>query len=235
MAFGGILPTATKHRNASWSLRRLFRPREKVLVCLACLTFLIVCIGPIFFLPEFRGGLNNRVDNVYKVYKHMQKVGPELILPPPPLKGEEGAPLVPRGFHNVFIDGLHNVDRARLREKIESDDNLRNIIEKPMVMKQSSSPHNAPLVGQIDESANLLHNGEVGGVAVRSSGQGPVVQGGEDNDPIARQRRDKIREVGSINHIKFLMFIFNYKVCNIIFMYFKLQNYFGFQCIFNIV
>lgn len=129
----------------------------------------------------------------------MQKVGPELILPPPPLleSNDGGAPILARGIHNNLIDELHHGDRARLRERMESDDELRNmrVIEKPLVISQSSTPPNkAPPMGQIDESIRL----EVGGgvaVVQRNSGGGPVVQGGEDKDPVARERRDKVKEM----------------------------------------
>uniref|UniRef100_A0A2P2I595 alpha-1,2-Mannosidase n=2 Tax=Hirondellea gigas TaxID=1518452 RepID=A0A2P2I595_9CRUS len=199
MAFGGVLPTSTKHRNASWSLRRVLRSREKVLICIAGLIFLIVCIGPIFFLPDLRGGLNNRVDNVFKVYKQMQKVGPELILPAPPLldKSEDGAPAFVRGIHNNLEDDLHHGDRARLRERMENDDDLKNlrVIEKPLILSQTSTASSkVALMGQMDESVRLEEVVDSKPVP-RNSGDGPVVQGGMDTDPVARQHRDKVKEM----------------------------------------
>ncbi|XP_018022507.1 mannosyl-oligosaccharide 1,2-alpha-mannosidase IA-like [Hyalella azteca] len=190
MAFGGILPPTTKHRNASWSLRRAIRSKEKTLLCVAAFVILLVCIGPIFFLPDLRGGLNNRVDNVFKVYKQMQKVGPELILPPPPLLEDNSGNVLqpPRVFHRG-IDDLHQDDRERLREKMEQDNEFRNIIEKPHVVKGPSSTLSNKVVnvGQIDESIRLVQNA--------ASGATPVVQGGEDNDPVARERREKVKEM----------------------------------------
>ena len=133
----------------------------------------------------------------------MQKVGPELILPPPPLKGEDagGGPVLPRGIHNknVFIDDLHHLDRVRLREKIESDDDLRNIrvLEKPIVMNHGppSSDKASPLGGANIGDGVLVVKSSGDGLVMRSSGDSPVVQGGEDKDPIVRQRRDKVKEV----------------------------------------
>lgn len=182
MAFGGILPTTTKHRNSSWSLRRAIRSREKTIVCVAALVLLLVCIGPIFFLPDLRGGLNNRVDNVFKVYKQMQKVGPELILPPPPplLEDNNGNVLQPPRVIHRTVDEQHNLDRERLREKMENDDEFKNIIEKPVVLDRLSSTS-----GSVARAPAV----QVG------PSYGPVVQGGEDADPIARERRNKVREV----------------------------------------
>lgn len=208
MALGGVLPLYSK-RNGSWALRRIFRSREKVLIFLVGLTFLFICIGPIFFLPELRGGLSTRVDHVYKVYKQMQKAGPELILPPPPPQsGEEegGAIRKHEGvFHNVVDhNDIHLVDdKQRLLEKINNDEEMRQlrVIEKPVVLTLSSTPTVREVVAQVDEGIKV----EQGGIAVQQEGlvrpedkgRLPVVQGGEDPDPVARQRRDKIKEVST--------------------------------------
>ncbi|XP_042230431.1 mannosyl-oligosaccharide alpha-1,2-mannosidase IA-like [Homarus americanus] len=207
MAFGGVLPLYSK-RNGSWTLRRIFRSREKVLIFLVCLTFLFICIGPIFFLPDLRGGLSTRVDHVYKVYKQMQKAGPELILPPPPPQsGEEGAIRKHEGLYHIVVDhnDIHlSDDKQRLMEKINNDEELRHmrVIEKPVVLTVSSTVANKgnQIVGQVDESVRVQNGNEVelekSGL---SGGDGknplPVVQGGEDRDPVARQRRDKVKEM----------------------------------------
>ncbi|KAF2354065.1 Protein kinase domain [Trinorchestia longiramus] len=139
---------------------------------------------------DLRGGLNNRVDNVYKVYKQIQKVGPELILPPPPLLEDTSGNVLqpPRVFHRSVND-QHQDDRERLREKMENDNEFKNIIEKPMMLKSQSSTlsNKAAAVGQIDESVRLVQGSE--GKA------GPVVQGGADRDPVARERREKVKEM----------------------------------------
>lgn len=207
MAFGGVIPLYSK-RSAPWALRRIFRSKEKVLILLVCLTFLFICIGPIFFLPDLRGGLSTRVDHVYKVYKQMQKAGPELILPPPPPQsGEEGAVRKHEGvYHNlVEHNDVHlSDDKQRLMEKINSDDELRHlrVIEKPVVLTVSSTAASKvnPIVEQVDESARV--QGGTGLEAEKGALQGgqvkkalPVVQAGEDADPIARQRREKIKEM----------------------------------------
>ncbi|XP_068212905.1 mannosyl-oligosaccharide 1,2-alpha-mannosidase IA isoform X1 [Palaemon carinicauda] len=215
MAFGGVIPLYNK-RNGSWLLRRVFRSREKVLIFLVCLTFLFICIGPIFFLPDLRGGLSTKVDHVYKVYKQMQKAGPELILPPPPPDSGELGPIRKHEgvYHNVVNpNDIHLTDdKQRLMEKINNDEELRNmrVIEKPVVLTVSATPVNKvnAAAGQIDESVKVLKEEEEAvesndiragfqsdGGALKGGSSSMVVQGGEDADPIARQRRDKVKEM----------------------------------------
>lgn len=229
MAFGGVIPLYSK-RNGSWTLRRVFRSREKVLIFLVCLTFLFICIGPIFFLPDLRGGLSTKVDHVYKVYKQMQKAGPELILPPPPPEsGEVGAIRKHEGvYHNlVSHDDVHlSDDKQRLMDKVNNDEELRNmrVIEKPLVMTVSSTAANKPheLQGQVDESIRVVADksqNEVdrdrrNGPGVVEKSGGPLVQGGEDADPTARQRREKVKEVSWFEILlrNFILYFFSLHV-----------------------
>lgn len=65
--------------------RRSFRSREKYLILLVFLSFGVVCFGTFFFLPDFHSGTGGAaVNSVYRVYQHMQKAGPELLIPAPP-------------------------------------------------------------------------------------------------------------------------------------------------------
>lgn len=210
MAFGGVIPFYSK-RSGSWTFRRVFRSREKVLIFLVCLTFMFICIGPIFYLPDLRGGLSTKVDHVYKVYKQMQKAGPELILPPPPPEsGEVGAIRKHEGvYHNlVNREDVHlSDDKQRLMDKVNNDEELRNmrVIEKPVVITVSSTAANKPHEpqGQVDESIRVIADkgqNEIEldkkvGLGGQDKSDEPVVQGGEDADPVARQRREKVREV----------------------------------------
>ncbi|KAK7082327.1 hypothetical protein SK128_020820 [Halocaridina rubra] len=218
MAVGSVLPLYNK-RSGWWMLRRVFRSREKVLIFLLCLTFLFICIGPIFFLPDLRGGISTKVDHVYKVYKQMQKAGPELILPPPPREsGEElvGIRKHEGVYHNGGNSNQHNDihlsdDKQRLLEKINNDEELRHmrVIEKPVVLTVSATPANKQnAAAQIDESIRLEKKEAGGGGGgheeneikvgyhgAENKGSGMVVQGGEDADPVARERREKVKEM----------------------------------------
>lgn len=82
----GILPTYQRLVNgvpATLFSRRSFRPRERYLIFLVFLTFGAICFGTFFFLPDFRSG-GVAVNSVYRVYQHIQKAGPELLIPAPP-------------------------------------------------------------------------------------------------------------------------------------------------------
>lgn len=87
----GVLPSYQRFANGvpvPLFSRRSFRPREKYLILLVFLTFGIVCFGAFFFLPDFRTG-GAAVNSVYRVYQHMQKAGPDLLLPVPPRTSNE--------------------------------------------------------------------------------------------------------------------------------------------------
>lgn len=103
--------------------RRSFRPREKYVILLVFLTFGVVCFGTFFFLPDFRAGTGGvAVNSVYRVYQHMQKAGPELLIPAPPrlqggLKGSMGHPnAVPPGHEGIDHQDVHLLeDKQKLQ------------------------------------------------------------------------------------------------------------------------
>ena len=103
--------------------RRSFRPREKYLILLVFLTFGVVCFCTFFFLPDFRAGTSGAaVNSVYRVYEHMQKAGPELLIPAPPrlqggLKGFMGHPnAVPFGHEGIDNQDVHLLeDKQKLQ------------------------------------------------------------------------------------------------------------------------
>lgn len=75
------------------------------------------------------------------------------------------------------------------------------VIEKPVVLTVSATPANKHVAaGQIDESVRVVKGGAEdndirAGYGEESKGSGMVIQGGEDSDPVARQRRDKVTEM----------------------------------------
>lgn len=103
--------------------RRSFRPREKYLIMLVFLTFGVVCFGTFFFLPDFRPGTGGvAVNSVYRVYQHMQKAGPELLIPAPPrlqggIKGSIGhLNAVPPGHEGIDHQDVHILqDKQKLQ------------------------------------------------------------------------------------------------------------------------
>lgn len=220
MATTGILPSYQRFLNGApvpTSTRRSFRPREKYLILLVFLTFGVVCFGAFFFLPEFRGA--GTVNSVYKVYRHMQKAGPELLIPAPP-HGEEasessGKLSLALIRHNVESqqDPHRMEDRAKLLAKIEEEDRKnQKVLERPDIgdsinkpSESSSTKAEEPIKQMIENVVDMAELAQqIHTVPPLESDHYPVVFGGEDKDPTARIRRDKVKEVG-LNHLIFYL------------------------------
>lgn len=207
-ATGGILPTYQRFVNGvpvPQFSRKSFRPREKYLIVLVFLTFGLVCFGTFFFLPEFRGG-NSTVDSVYKVYQHMQKAGPELLIPAPPyLHDQSDSQRLIR--HDDEKIGPHVIDdRNKLFAKIEQDAELK-VLERPNMeigqVQQISSSTAAKVEQVINE--NQKQNYENSDVLAQvppivtvppaQSDFYPIVSGGADRNSDVREKREKVKEV----------------------------------------
>lgn len=206
-ATGSVLPTYQRFVNGvpvpTFS-RKSFRPREKYLIVLVFLTFGLVCFGTFFFLPEFRGS-NSTVDSVYKVYRHMQKAGPELLIPAPPFLNEqhEAQRLIRHGEDKVDPHVID--DRNKLAAKIEQDSELK-VLERPnmdigKVPQTSSTAGKVEQVLQENQDGDGAHSeaqqqaGVIVTVPPAQSDHYPLVTGGEDKDTVSRERREKVKEV----------------------------------------
>lgn len=80
MASNTVLPTYQRYVNGtpvSTAFRKTLRLREKYIVLLVLGTFVAVCIGTFFFLPELRSGAG-----LNTAYKHIRNAGSDLLLPP---------------------------------------------------------------------------------------------------------------------------------------------------------
>ncbi|XP_037978028.2 mannosyl-oligosaccharide alpha-1,2-mannosidase IA [Plutella xylostella] len=150
----GILPSYQRFVNGvpvpSIS-RRSFRLREKYLIISVLLTFGIVWLGALFYLPEFKSS-NVVNDSVYDVYKRIQKAGPDLLIPSPLAQNEVGDyPMV--GIHrhgNVGSDPHLIEDKNRLRAKIEEDMGMK-VLERPQFeVAPSVSSSRGPSKGPVD-------------------------------------------------------------------------------------
>lgn len=170
-------------------LRRSFRTREKCLILLVFLTFCFVCFGGFFYLPDDFG-----TDKVIKVYKQFQKAGPEIFIPAPPIAHHHG--------HNGMSDeeDPHVAgDRAKLNAKIQEE--LGDILEKPdtvlMHNKQSKPQEAPPVVAAIAQP----HSSDIDQTESKTShtnnGMKFNLVNGEDSDPVARERRNRVKEVSS--------------------------------------
>lgn len=134
MAASSVLPIYQRYINGapvSASGRKTLRLREKYIVLLVLGTFVAVCIGTFFFLPELRSS------SINTAYRHIRDAGSDLLLPPPP-QYQEGAVVV--RHHDVNnVDPHKIVDRAKLILKIQEDlererlKNLKESIDKAQV------------------------------------------------------------------------------------------------------
>lgn len=211
-AQSGILPTYQRFVNGVpvAFARRSFRPREKYVILLVFATFGLVCFGTFFFLPEFRGGGGvggggggTAADSVYRVYDQFKRAGPEFLIPPPPLLEDTQNQIVRHDRDAAQVDPHVLDDREKLRAKIEQDSELK-VLEKPELDAKTSSTARVEHVGK---AAAVAKGGGDGGlnennrdsamvtVPPAHSDHYPDVNRGEDADSIARERRDKIKEV----------------------------------------
>ncbi|XP_045766071.1 mannosyl-oligosaccharide alpha-1,2-mannosidase IA-like isoform X1 [Maniola jurtina] len=203
----GILPSYQRFVNGvpvpSIS-RRSFRLREKYLIISVLLTFGIVWLGALFYLPEFKSSTSVN-DSVYNVYKRIQKAGPELLMPPPLAQNEVGDfPVVGIARHGEGGDDPHVVeDRNRLQAKIDEDMGMK-VLERPQFdvapSGSSSRGPSKPPVDAIEEPAlgNNAANKNVSpsNQKVDSSVQKyviPALDPGTDVD--VRHKRDTVKEM----------------------------------------
>ncbi|KAM0728702.1 Mannosyl-oligosaccharide alpha-1,2-mannosidase IA [Formica fusca] len=209
----GALPSYQRFANGvpvPLFTRRSFRPREKYLILLVFLTFGVVCFGAFFFLPDFRTG-GAAVKSVYRVYQRMQKAGPELLLPVPPRASGDGKDsrslagghpnAVPLGHEDSDHQDVHLVeDKQKLQAKIDEEYQQQKTLEKPDMGESR--------VRTSSSSSLIVHKEETILVTVppAPADKLPLTVGGEDKDHVARQRRDKVKEMmkhGWDNYVRY--------------------------------
>ncbi|CAG9824004.1 unnamed protein product [Phaedon cochleariae] len=196
MSATGILPTYQRFVNGlPVSSRRSFRAREKYVILLVFMTFGLVCFGTFFFLPEFKSG--GTAESVYKMYNQMKKAGPELLIPPPPhmIDTREAVKVVK---HEEQGEDPHVIgDRAKLKAKIEQDNALK-VLERPDIVNPRTSSTRRSAVSQQEQrndAKDVKILDDILTVPAAISDRYPVVKGGEDKDPVARERRNKVKEM----------------------------------------
>lgn len=216
MTATGILPSYQRFVNGvpvpSFS-RKSFRPREKYVIVVVFLTFVLGCFATFFFLPEMRA-TKATADSVYRVYDSIKRAGPELLIPPPPhLENDKDSRLIRHEKDSKFDPHVSD-DRAKLKSKIDQDEQLK-VLERPdmgLSVRKSSSTTSSkysgryPDSGAVDEPVvpdnnNLIElqpqqmGANVITVPAAAAGRFPKIVGGEDQDPEVREKRDKVKEV----------------------------------------
>lgn len=201
MTATGILPTYQRFVNGvpvPFS-RRYFRPREKYVLLLVAFTFGLVFFGTFFFLPEFRGS-SSTADSVYKVYDTIKKAGPELLIPPPPVLSDAKDSLKVVRHDDAEIDPHIIDDREKLKAKIEQDSELK-VLERPDMSLQQRTSSTASKPNNLKgPSAGLEEVGlapRIVTIPPAHSDHYPLTRNGEDKDNIARERRNKVKQVSN--------------------------------------
>ncbi|KAJ1521019.1 hypothetical protein ONE63_002731 [Megalurothrips usitatus] len=194
--------------------RRSFRPKERFLILLVFGTFVLVCFGAFFYLPEYSGaGPAHRVYG--KVLESVQKAGPDLLIPP--AAAGLGGALVRHDGDPGDLDPHSAGDRAKLLAKMKEDAELERIknpkvLERPEMAPRPSSasspgpqgpqgpqgvgPAMGPSLGSSEMGQARSAPRRVVTVPPRGcSDRCPAIAGGEDPDPLIRQKRDKVKEM----------------------------------------
>lgn len=166
-----MLPTYQRFNNTSSSGKvRSFRTSEKTLIFLTIFSFFVILLFGFFLLPDF-GGTNG----VIQVYNKFKKAGPEIFIPAPPIADKNS----------------NDYDRIRLQQKIQNEMNV-DLLEKP----ELQHPAKIPIVPiPVPEHNKNHHNHRHDDKTTQKSSDSLYIVDGQDMDPVARERRDKVKEV----------------------------------------
>ena len=189
-----ILPSST---------RGLCRSKEKQLFLLALGTISFLCFASIWFLPGSSSGSGGKVKVVRDLLKEQAE---NLILPPPPadLGGDNNVnPNIRLGVIDK-PDHRKQEEKAVLDAQIELDEEIKRIRknqEQQVLVKPNNFNGNGQEVEKKSSSSlpQALDNefakpGKKPAEKV-DGGDVPLIQGGEDDDEVARQRREHVKGV----------------------------------------
>lgn len=168
-----MLPTYQRFNTSSSSKIRSFRASERILIFLVFISFLVIVLFGFFLLPDLSGS-----SGVIQVYNKFKKAGPEIFIPAPPIDRNRET---------------NDFDRQRLEQKIREFNDVDSEIEKPEILPPPKVPIVPIPVPDHNKNPHVDHNKkspstELGDNAVYNVD-------GQDQDPLARKRRDKVKEV----------------------------------------
>lgn len=192
--------------------RKPFRSKERCLIIVVFCTLLLMFCGTFFYLPELRPSYGTR-ESVYKVYKHVQEAGPDLLIPAPPHAEElKGASKLNRHFnyHNQ-VDPHVLEDRQKLQAKIEEEQRQQKVLERPDIALIDKEPSSSLVIHPVPSLAASDQN--VKTVPPAKSQHYPVVFGGEDKDEEIRKKRQKIVEVSDHGFKSFSYIFYSRTLC----------------------
>lgn len=186
-----MLPTYTRLGTSTSFGRRALRTREKFLILLLFATLAFVCFGGLFYLPDNFVG----TDKVRNVYKKIQSAGPEIFIPAPPVakhNHQHGIEKTQIEANDGMDDAKHILnDRSRLNAKINDEFAGGDHLEKPQA-------NEAPLMNAPSPENNKNDLSPADGAVADAPDLQGSLPSGEDSDPVARERRNKIREVSTV-------------------------------------
>ena len=187
-----ILPSST---------RGLCRSKEKQLFLLALGTISFLCFGSIWFLPGSSSGSGGKVKVVSDLLKEQAE---NLILPPPPADLGDSNNINPNSRLGAVIDkpGRKQEEKAILDAQIELDEEIKRIRqnqEQQVLVKPNNFNGNVEKKSSSSLPQALDNEfAKPGKKPEQSSGDGggaPLIQGGADDDEVARQRREHVKGV----------------------------------------
>lgn len=168
-----MLPTYQRFNNSSSSKIRSFRASERILIFLVFISFLVVVLFGFFLLPDLSAS-----SGVIRVYNNLKNAGPDIFIPAPPID------------RNRDRDPF---DAERLRKKIDAFNNdVDSELEKPEIQQ----PPKVPIVPiPVPDPVKNPHHGDHKKSPSTDSSNDMYSVDGQDQDPVARKRRDKVKEV----------------------------------------
>lgn len=119
-----------------------FHSREKCLIGLVLVTLCLLCFAGIFLLPDNFGS-----EGVLRVYKQLQKAGPEIFIPPPPLATRPAGLQVIR-WHS---------DREKLEAKIREE--MGDSLDKPQLQREAFFDEN--LSTSVHQMVDVVNGGNL--------------------------------------------------------------------------
>jgi len=191
------------------STRGYVRSREKQLIVLILGTFSFICFGAIWFLPERAPVSGGKVRIVSDFKKNVQEAAEGILLPPPPAKDAQVGPKNPNSRHGVIDkpDPRKLADQENLNAQVELDQEIERIRqnqEKQVLAKPNYESENKAGVDKSSEKSFKLENefakpdkkpAPVKSEETEVKGSDPVITGGQDPDPTAKERRDYVKKM----------------------------------------
>jgi len=172
------------------------RSKEKQIIILILAVFSCIWIGAVFFLPD-RNSEGGKVRIVNDFRKNVQEAAEGIILPPPPADSVVNAN--PNIRHGVIdkpdphkVAELENLNaQIELDEEIERirQNQAKQVLAKPNLDREKAPERSSEKSFQSNDLAKPQQK------PVQETAGSPLINGGEDKDSTARERRDYVKKM----------------------------------------